>query len=86
MARSSVRFGASHRADRYIYSPLHAHSTLTTEPLSNLTTAVMYLDFHAGRLKLTGTLAFPKSKYLVLGPGQKEQVACEDVFESVVGE
>ena len=45
----------------------------------------MYLDFEAGRLKLLGTLAFPKARYLVLRPGPNEHVLCEDVFESVIG-
>lgn len=44
---------------------------------------VMYLDFPNGRLKLFGTLVFPKNKYLGLKFGPKE-VLCEDAFESMV--
>jgi len=47
---------------------------------------VLYLDFPAGRLKLLGTLVFPRARYLVLAPGPRQQVVCEDVFENVVGE
>ncbi len=46
-------------------------------------TPVMYVDFPAGRLKLFGTLCFPKAKYLALRFGPKE-VLCEDVFENMV--
>ncbi len=44
---------------------------------------VMYVDFPEGRLKLFGTLCFPKNKYLALKFGPKE-VLCEDVFENMV--
>ncbi len=44
---------------------------------------VMYLDFPAGRLKLLGTLVFPKSKYVVMRNGVGH-VLCEDVFETMV--
>ena len=46
-------------------------------------TPVMYVDFPAGRLKLFGTLCFPKAKYLALRFGPRE-VLCEDVFENMV--
>mmetsp|Transcript_450 Transcript_450/g.1341 ORF Transcript_450/g.1341 Transcript_450/m.1341 type:complete len:428 (-) Transcript_450:106-1389(-) len=44
---------------------------------------VLYFDFPTGRLKLVGTLLFPKSKYLLLKFGTKD-VLCEDVFDTVV--
>lgn len=45
---------------------------------------VMYIDFpNGGRLKLFGTLLFPKNKYLVMKMGNKE-VICEDVLESMI--
>lgn len=44
---------------------------------------VMYIDFPEGRLRLQGTLTFPRNKYLVLRTGNKE-VLCEDVLESIV--
>ena len=61
------------------------HSSLCTQgSLAQLDTKtpVMYVDFPAGRLKLFGTLCFPKAKYLALRFGPKE-VLCEDVFESM---
>jgi hypothetical protein len=45
---------------------------------------VLYIDFPSGRLKLVGTLLFPKTKYQLLMLGGKD-VLCEDIFESVVG-
>lgn len=47
-------------------------------------TPVMYLDFPQGRLKLFGSLVFPKSKYMVLRLGGSSSVLCEDVFENIV--
>jgi hypothetical protein len=44
---------------------------------------VLYIDFPEGRLKLLGTLAFPRNKYMVLKLGAKEAL-CEDVLESMV--
>jgi hypothetical protein len=45
---------------------------------------VMYIDFpNGGRLKLFGTLLFPKNKYLVMKMGHKE-VICEDILESMI--
>ena len=44
---------------------------------------VLYIDFPTGRLKLIGTLLFPKTKYQLLRLGGKD-VLCEDIFESVV--
>ena len=44
---------------------------------------MMYVDFPTGRLKLFGTLCFPRTKYLALRFGPKE-VLCEDVFENMV--
>jgi hypothetical protein len=43
---------------------------------------VMYLDFPEGRLRLSGTLVFPKNKYLVLRLGK--EALCEDVLESMI--
>ena len=44
---------------------------------------VMYIEFPEGRLRLNGTLVFPKNKYVVLRLGNKE-VLCEDVLESMI--
>ena len=44
---------------------------------------MLYFDFPSGRLKLTGTLTFPKAKYLLLKFGAKD-VLCEDIFDTVV--
>ncbi|KAL2629672.1 hypothetical protein R1flu_014358 [Riccia fluitans] len=46
---------------------------------------VMYMDFPQGRLKLFGTIVYPKNKYLTMHffPG-KGDIKCEDCFESLV--
>jgi len=44
---------------------------------------VMYIDFPGGRLRLNGTLTFPRNKYVVLRMGNKD-VLCEDVLESII--
>ena len=44
---------------------------------------VLYLNFPQGRLKLLGTLVYPKNKYMALSIGRRK-VMCEDVFESLV--
>eukprot|EP00236_Picocystis_salinarum_P001700 CAMPEP_0183827938 /NCGR_PEP_ID=MMETSP0807_2-20130328/2515_1 /TAXON_ID=88271 /ORGANISM="Picocystis salinarum, Strain CCMP1897" /LENGTH=310 /DNA_ID=CAMNT_0026073117 /DNA_START=26 /DNA_END=958 /DNA_ORIENTATION=- len=44
---------------------------------------VLYLHFPQGRLKLLGTLVYPKNKYMALSIGRRK-VMCEDVFESLV--
>lgn len=46
---------------------------------------VMYLDFPEGRLKLFGTLAFPRAKFMALRLGTGASVVAEDVFEHLVG-
>ena len=43
---------------------------------------VMYIDFPEGRLRLRGTLIFPKNKYIVLRLGK--EALCEDVLESMI--
>jgi hypothetical protein len=47
---------------------------------------VFYMNFPAGCLKFTGTLAFPANKYLVLrlGGGPGGALLAEDVFENMV--
>ncbi|KAG0577547.1 hypothetical protein KC19_5G164300 [Ceratodon purpureus] len=46
---------------------------------------VLYVDFPQGRLKLFGTIVYPKNKYITLnfvrGAGS---IQCEDLFESLV--
>lgn len=44
---------------------------------------VLYFDFPSGRLRLIGSLVFPKAKYLLLKFGSKE-VLCEDTFDCMV--
>lgn len=44
---------------------------------------VLYIEFPEGRLRLKGTMVFPKNKYLSVRIGTKE-AACEDVFESLI--
>ncbi|GAX84372.1 hypothetical protein CEUSTIGMA_g11794.t1 [Chlamydomonas eustigma] len=53
--------------------------------LSNLDSKnpVMYLEFPQGRIKMLGTLLFPRSRYITLKSGSG-QLLCEDVFESLL--
>ncbi|KAL2629673.1 hypothetical protein R1flu_014359 [Riccia fluitans] len=46
---------------------------------------VLYIDFPVGRLKLFGTIVYPKNKYLTMHflPGRGD-IVCEDCFESLV--
>ena len=44
---------------------------------------MLYIELPEGRLKLFGTLVFPKNRYLVLRFGQKD-IVCEDVLENMV--
>ncbi|KAL3687968.1 hypothetical protein R1sor_014277 [Riccia sorocarpa] len=46
---------------------------------------VLYIDFPQGRLKLFGTVIYPKNKYLTMhfAPGRGD-IVCEDCFESLV--
>ncbi len=60
--------------------PYAAQGTLANLDSRN---PVLYFDFPSGRLKMVGTLLFPKAKYLLLKFGAKD-VLCEDVFESMV--
>eukprot|EP00898_Chlorokybus_atmophyticus_P004961 jgi/Chlat1/5466/Chrsp36S05426 len=41
------------------------------------------MDFPEGRLKLFGTIVYPKNRYLSLQIA-RSSIVCEDVFESVV--
>uniref|UniRef100_A0A0D9WUE7 DNA-binding protein RHL1 n=1 Tax=Leersia perrieri TaxID=77586 RepID=A0A0D9WUE7_9ORYZ len=46
---------------------------------------VLYLEFPQGRMKLLGTHAYPKNKYLTLQMSRSTKgVVCEDVFESLI--
>uniref|UniRef100_J3MHV8 DNA-binding protein RHL1 n=1 Tax=Oryza brachyantha TaxID=4533 RepID=J3MHV8_ORYBR len=46
---------------------------------------VLYLEFPQGRMKLFGTHAYPKNKYLTLQMSRSAKgVVCEDVFESLI--
>ncbi|KAG6552671.1 hypothetical protein Mapa_005618 [Marchantia paleacea] len=46
---------------------------------------ILYIDFPHGRLKLFGTIVYPKNKYLTMHfvPGRGD-IVCEDCFESLV--
>ncbi|KAK1325062.1 DNA-binding protein RHL1 [Acorus calamus] len=45
----------------------------------------MYLDFPQGRMKLFGTIVYPRNKYLTLQFGRtSKSVMCEDSFENMV--
>ncbi|XP_061988736.1 DNA-binding protein RHL1 isoform X2 [Rosa rugosa] len=48
-------------------------------------TPVLYLDFPQGRIKLFGTIVFPKNKYLTLQfPRGGKSVMCEDYFDNMI--
>lgn len=59
--------------------------TGTMGDLSRLDTQnpVLYLRFPQGRMKLQGTLLYPKCKYLSMRVGNKK-LFIEDVFESII--
>ncbi|MQL81880.1 hypothetical protein Taro_014350 [Colocasia esculenta] len=55
--------------------------------LANLSTGnpVLYLEFPQGRMKLFGTVVYPKNKYLTLQFSRSSKgVLCEDSFESMI--
>ncbi|CAA6674908.1 unnamed protein product [Spirodela intermedia] len=55
--------------------------------LANLNTRnpVLYLEFPQGRMKLFGTVVYPKNKYLTLQFSKSSKgVLCEDSFENMV--
>lgn len=55
--------------------------------LSNLDSKnpVLYVEFPQGRLKLFGTIVYPKNKYLTLHfPRGSGNIICEDCFESLI--
>lgn len=64
---------------------LHPSERAAQGTLSHLDSKnpVMHIEFPNGRLKLLGTLVFPKSKYIVLKVASGHML-CEDVFESMV--
>ncbi|XP_068645838.1 DNA-binding protein RHL1 isoform X2 [Aristolochia californica] len=46
---------------------------------------ILYMDFPQGRMKLFGTIVYPKNKYLTLHFGRTaKSVMCEDIFESMI--
>ncbi|PQQ02845.1 DNA-binding protein RHL1 [Prunus yedoensis var. nudiflora] len=46
---------------------------------------VLYLDFPQGRMKLFGTIVFPKNRYLTMQfPRGGKSVMCEDYFDNMV--
>lgn len=49
-----------------LFSPATAGATIGELKGLDTNNPVMYLDFPAGRLKIRGTLVFPKNKYLTL--------------------
>lgn len=46
---------------------------------------VLYLDFPQGRMKLFGTILYPKNRYLTLQfPRSGKNVMCEDYFDNMI--
>ncbi|KAG9441954.1 hypothetical protein H6P81_017808 [Aristolochia fimbriata] len=46
---------------------------------------ILYVDFPQGRMKLFGTIVYPKNKYLTMQFGRTaKSVMCEDIFESMI--
>ncbi|KAI5334362.1 hypothetical protein L3X38_024495 [Prunus dulcis] len=46
---------------------------------------VLYLDFSQGRMKLFGTIVFPKNRYLTMQfPRGGKSVMCEDYFDNMI--
>ncbi|GAQ83049.1 hypothetical protein KFL_001340030 [Klebsormidium nitens] len=79
-----------HRKNKYLFSFPGLLAPVAGGQLGELAqldtkNPVMYFSFPEGRLKLFGTLVYPKNKYLTLhfskGAGN---IACEDCFENMV--
>lgn len=46
---------------------------------------ILYLEFPQGQFKLTGTIVYPKNKYLTLNCHAKgNSTICEDIFTAIV--
>eukprot|EP00249_Psilotum_nudum_P023938 c29033_g1_i1 orf=594-2204(-) len=79
-----------HRKNKYLFAFPGLAAPVAGGKFGELTqlnskNPVLYVDFPQGRLKLLGTIVYPKNKYLTLQfrPGSGN-IVCEDCFESLV--
>lgn len=79
-----------HRKNKYLFSFPGLAAPVAGGKFGDLTqldsrNPVLYVDFSQGRLKLFGTIVYPKNKYITLnfvrGAGN---IQCEDIFENLV--
>ncbi|KAK9697089.1 hypothetical protein RND81_08G014200 [Saponaria officinalis] len=80
----------SHRKNRYLFSFDGLIAPVSGGKIGELTqlgskNPVLYLEFPQGRMKLLGTIVYPKNRYLTLqfSRGGKN-VMCEDCFDNMV--
>lgn len=80
----------SQRKNRYLFSFSGLLAPISGGKIGELTdlgskNPVLYLDFPQGRVKLFGTIVYPKNRYLTLqfSRGGKS-VMCEDCFDTVI--
>lgn len=79
-----------HRKSKYLFAFPGLMAPVAGGKLGELTNLdsknpVLYVDFPQGRLKLFGTIVYPKNKYLTLHfPRGAGNIVCEDCFESLV--
>ncbi|KAL9224341.1 hypothetical protein vseg_000385 [Gypsophila vaccaria] len=80
----------SHRKNRYLFSFPGLLAPVSGGKIGELThlaskNPVLYLEFPQGRMKLFGTIVYPKNRYLTLqfSRGGKN-VMCEDCFDNMV--
>ncbi|XP_010687257.1 DNA-binding protein RHL1 isoform X2 [Beta vulgaris subsp. vulgaris] len=80
----------SQRKNRYLFSFSGLFAPISGGKIGELThlgskNPILYLDFPQGRMKLFGTIVYPKNRYLTLqfSRGGKN-VMCEDCFDTMI--
>ncbi|MCO5563999.1 hypothetical protein L7F22_017654 [Adiantum nelumboides] len=79
-----------HRKSKYLFAFPGLLSPVAGGKLGELTNLdsknpVLYVEFPQGRLKMFGTIVYPKNKYLTLHfPRGGGNIVCEDCFESLI--
>eukprot|EP00250_Pteridium_aquilinum_P010590 c19500_g1_i3 orf=506-2104(-) len=79
-----------HRKSKYLFAFPGLMAPVAGGKLGELTNLdsknpVLYVEFPQGRLKLFGTIVYPKNKYLTLHfPRGAGNIVCEDCFESLI--
>jgi len=78
-----------HRKNKYLFAFPGLVAPVAGGKFGDLTqldskNPILYVDFPQGRLKLFGTIVYPKNKYLTLNFVRGSNIICEDCFESLV--